>query len=91
MNRGVGIVCALMLACKPANAACNWVEAKKDIINVLDNDAVRGEEFRKVTKAGRDSLDAIEKIVEPAARERIKDCGYEAAEYLTQRGFPPLH
>ena len=26
-----------------------------------------------------------------ARRTRLRDCGYEASEYLTKRGFPPLH
>ena len=85
--------CALVLigVAAPACAACDWPAARKDIVEVLDGDAARGEEFRKVVKAGRDSLDAIEKIVDAAAKERIRQCGYEAGEFLTQRGFPPLH
>ncbi len=85
------VVAALLAGFAPARAACDWPAAKKDILEVLEGDAARGEEFRQAAKAGRDSLDAIEKIVDAAARERIKACGYEAAELLTQKGFPPLH
>lgn len=82
--------CVLAVA-SPARASCEWPAAKKDIEEILDRDAAKGEEFRKQAKAGRDTLDAIEKLVDPAARARIQQCGYEAGEYLTQRGFPPLH
>jgi hypothetical protein len=75
----------------PAFAACDWAAAKKDIELVLDQDKARGEAFRAVVKTGKDSLDALEALADPAAKERIKACGYQAAELLSQRGFPPLH
>lgn len=88
--RAGAVALALALA-SPVRAACDWATAKKDIEQVLDQVKEKGEEFRKVVKAGRDSLDALEKLADPAARARIKECGYEAGELLTQRGFPPLH
>ena len=84
---------ALVLAgfSAPAQAACDWPAAKKDIENILDRDAAKGAEFRAATKAGRDSHDAIEKLVDAPARDRIRECAWQAGEFLTQRGFPPLH
>ncbi len=86
-------LCALALAssCAPSRAACDWAAAKRDILRVLDVDAEQGAQFRKAAQDGWDTIEAIGKIVDAAARERIGQCRYEAAEFLTQRGFPPQH
>ena len=72
-------------------AACDWATAKADIVLVLDGDKAKSESFHALTAKGRDPLTAVESLVDEAARGRIRDCAYESADYLTQRGYPPFH
>jgi hypothetical protein len=72
-------------------AACDWPTAKADIVLVLDGDKAKVESFHALTARGRDPLTAVESLVDEAARGRIRDCAYESADYLTQRGYPPFH
>lgn len=84
----------LVLSCGVAGAraaACDWTAAKADIDLILDGDKAKGEEFRALIGRGRDSETAVQSLASPEGKARIRDCGYEAAEYLTKRGFPPLH
>ncbi len=72
-------------------AACDWATTKADIMLVLDGDKAKSESFHALTAKGRDPLTAVESLVDDAARGRIRDCAYESADYLTQRGYPPFH
>ena len=72
-------------------AACDWPAAKADIDLVLDGDPEKSAAFKALADRGRDSEDAVQSLVSADARTRLRDCGYEASEYLTKRGFPPLH
>ena len=84
------ILCMLALPVA-ANAACDFAAAKKEIDQILDADKEKAAAFRKQMSAGYDSLDVLGKMLGPSAREAVESCRFEAAEYLTKRGFPPAH
>ena len=70
---------------------CDWAAIKLVIDEVLDLDKVRSAEFKRLAAMGRDSLTAVRSLLPELARGKLDDCNYQAGEYLTQRGFPPLH
>ncbi len=74
-----------------SGAACDWAAAKADIDLVLDGDQTKSQAFRSLTANGKDSEDALLALASDEVKSRLRACGYEAAEYLTKRGFPPLH
>jgi hypothetical protein len=75
----------------PARAACDFAPVKQQIDNVLDKDAAKGANFRREVSEGSDSIAMMEKLVAGDMREKLDICRFEAAEYLTKRGFPPFH
>ena len=85
-------ISALVLPCPSAHAeACSFAPVKQQIDNVLDKDAAKGATFRKEVSEGADSITMVEKLVTPDMADKIDVCRFEAAEYLTKRGFPPFH
>jgi hypothetical protein len=92
MARALAICVFMVAGIDSASAAsCDWATAKADIDTVLDGDARKAAEFRALIARGRDSETAVQSLVSADAKPRLRDCGYEAGEYLTKRGFPPLH
>jgi hypothetical protein len=89
-NAGFGIVAAVIVTA-PAQAACDFPAVKQQIDMVLDRDAARGEKFRREVASGSDSIAVMESLVAPEMAKKIDICRFEAAEYLTKRGFPPFH
>jgi hypothetical protein len=82
----------VVLTHSPAHAeACNFAPVKQQIDNVLDKDPAKGATFRKEVSEGADSITMVEKLVAPDMADKIDICRFEAAEYLTKRGFPPFH
>ncbi len=77
---------------RPAHAeSCNFAPVKQQIDNILDQDRGKGATFRKEVSEGADSIAMVEKLVAPDMADKIDVCRFEAAEYLTKRGFPPFH
>ena len=74
-----------------AAAACDFAAVKKEIDAVLDRDKDKAARFRRDVAAGYDSMKVLGDLVTPEIRERIDVCRFDAAEYLTKRGFPPSH
>jgi hypothetical protein len=74
-----------------ANAACEFMAVKQQIDAILDRDAQTAARFRREVKSGSDSIAVLESLVSPEMRKEIDVCRFEAAEYLTKRGFPPFH
>jgi hypothetical protein len=82
----------VVLTHSPAHAeSCNFPPVKQQIDNVLDKDPAKGATFRKEVSEGADSITMVEKLVAPDMADKIDICRFEAAEYLTKRGFPPFH
>jgi hypothetical protein len=75
----------------PAHAACDFAPVKQAIDAILDKDAQKGATFRAEVKSGSDSIAMIEKLVTPDMQEKVDICRYQTSEYLTKRGFPPVH
>jgi hypothetical protein len=84
----IGISAALVSA--PA-AACDFAAVRTAIDNVLDKDANAGARFRKEFQEGADPFYILDQIVDEPMRKKIDVCRFQAAEYLTKRGFPPSH
>jgi hypothetical protein len=82
----LGAAVAMLVACAPAQAACDFAVVKQQIDVVLERDA---EKFRREVRAGTDSLEAVNSLVTAQMREKIDICRFEASEYLAKRGFPP--
>jgi hypothetical protein len=74
-----------------AQAACNFAPVKQEIDTVLDKDATRGDKFRREVSTGSDSIAMMESLVPANIAKELDICRFEAAEYLTKRGFPPFH
>ena len=84
-------LCIVLIAFSviPAKAACDWTAVKGEIAQVLDGPSK--DAFLKEVHAGRDPFEAIEKLVDEASRARLRECAYEAGDYLSDRGYPPAH
>jgi 2,3-bisphosphoglycerate-independent phosphoglycerate mutase len=87
----LAITAALALASTSGARACEFAVVKEQIDIVLDRDAARGATFRKEFKEGADSIAAMEALVSADMRKQIDICRYYVSEYLTKRGFPPVH
>lgn len=89
----VPVLLAATMAILPnlAQAACNFAPVKQEIDAVLDKDAARGEKFRREVSTGSDSIAMMEALVPANIAKELDVCRFEAAEYLTKRGFPPFH
>ena len=85
------LVVALLAPAVPARAACDFAPVKRQIDNVLDKDAAKAAKFRREVSEGSDSIAMMEKLVADDMREQLDICRFEAAEYLTKRGYPPFH
>jgi hypothetical protein len=75
----------------PAHAACDFAPVRRQIDNVLDNDAAKGAKFRREVAEGADSTAMIEALVAADMRDKVDICRFEVGEYLSKRGFPPFH
>jgi hypothetical protein len=84
------IVLSAALAAAPA-AACDFAAVKAAIDHVLDKDANAGARFRKEFQEGADPFYILDQIVDGETSKKIDVCRFQAAEYLTKRGFPPSH
>ena len=72
-------------------AACEFAPVKQQIDEILDRDADRGGKFRREVASGSDPIAMIGALVVPDMQKRVDICRFEAAEYLTKRGYPPYH
>ena len=75
----------------PAHASCDFMIVKQQIDMILDRDAEKAAKFRREVSSGSDSIAVLESLVSSEMREKIDICRFDAAEYLTKRGFPPFH
>jgi len=73
------------------HGACEFSAVKQQIDDILDHDVERGMKFRREVASGSDSIAMIEALVTPDMQKKVDICRFEAAEYLTKRGFPPFH
>jgi hypothetical protein len=85
------LAAAMTMLPSRAQAACNFAPVKQEIDSVLDKDAARGEKFRREVSTGSDSIAMMETLVPANIAKELDICRFEAAEYLTKRGFPPFH
>lgn len=74
-----------------AQSACEFDTVKRQIDRILDHDSEKTAKFRREVADGSDSITMIESLVSQEMSEKIDICRFEAAEYLTKRGFPPFH
>lgn len=96
MTRPASLLLALLaglgLAVGAAKAqTCNFANVKQHIDRVIDRDPELGALFRKEFKEGYDSIAILEKLLGEETARQIDICRFDAAEYLTKRGFPPAH
>jgi hypothetical protein len=91
LRRAMAICFAALSAVSPAHAACQFAPVKQQIDIVLDRDAAKAAKFRSEVSSGADSLAVMDDLVSPERRDMLDICRFEAAEYLTKRGFPPYH
>jgi len=75
----------------PVHAACEFMIVKQQIDMILDRDLEKAAKFRREVSSGSDSIAVLESLVSSEMREKIDICRFDAAEYLTKRGFPPFH
>ncbi len=80
---------ALVFAAPCRAASCDWPAVKKTVDAVIAGD--KSAEFKKRADDGHDSLETVEDMLAEQQRPALRDCRWEAGEYLTKRGFPPLH
>src|SRR5258707_15898737 len=85
------LIVALIAPAAAARAACDFAPVKRQIDNVLDKDAAKAAKFRREVAEGSDSITMMEKLVTGDMRGQLDICRFEAAEYLTKRGYPPFH
>lgn len=85
-----GIVAVGAFAPAPASA-CDFASVKAAIDNVLDKDAALASKFKTEFQEGADPFYILDQIVDAETRKKIDVCRFQAAEYLTKRGFPPSH
>ena len=90
------LLVAVALTCTAAGsvahaATCDFPPVKQQIDIIIDTDATRGAEFRRQFKEGTESIAAIVSLVTAEWAEKIDNCRFDVAEYLTKRGFPPPH
>jgi hypothetical protein len=78
------------VALAPA-AACELAAVKAAIDSVLDKDAALAGKFKKEFQEGADPFYILDQMVDAETRKKIDVCRFQAAEYLTKRGFPPSH
>jgi hypothetical protein len=84
-------IASLFCASHAMAAACDWGKTRSVVDGLIDGDAPTAATFKKLAGDGNDSLEVLEDLSAAADRERLRDCRWEAGEYLTKRGFPPLH
>ena len=94
MHRVIGLLFGASVATislAPVQAACEFMIVRQQIDTVLDRDPEKSAKFRREVSSGSDSIAVLESLVSAEMREKIDICRFEAAEYLTKRGFPPFH
>jgi hypothetical protein len=86
------VLLSIVVLTHPAHAeSCNFAPVKQQIDDVIDKDPAKGATFRKEVSEGADSITMVEKLSSPDMADKIDICRFQAAEYLTKRGFPPFH
>jgi hypothetical protein len=85
------LIASSFCASQAVAGACDWVKTKPVVDGLIDGDAPTAATFKKLAGDGNDSLEVLEDLSTAADRERLRDCRWEAGEYLTKLGFPPLH
>ena len=76
-----------LTAAQPAKA-CDFAEVRAAIDGAIEKDA-KG--FKKEFDDGSEPFTILEKVVTAEVARKIDVCRFQAAEYLTKRGFPPAH